>query len=86
MAGYRNRYERKDEEWEQVKDSLPSELLQKQGRLSKPNRQILNAILWIAKSGAAWRDLLERYGAWQTVYGKFKKWSANGIFENIFQR
>ena len=84
MAGYRNRYERKDEEWEQVKDLLPSEALHKQGRPPKPNRQMLNAILWIAKSGAAWRDLPERYGAWQTVYGKFKKWSDNAVFENIF--
>ena len=54
MAGYRNRYEINDEKWEQVKDWLPSETVQKQGRPSRPNRQILNAILWIAKSGAAW--------------------------------
>jgi len=55
------------------KNLFPSEVLQKQGRPPKPNRQILNAILWIAKSGAAWRYLPERYGAWQIVYGKFKK-------------
>jgi len=71
MVGYQNRYEINNEEWEQVKNFLPSQALQKQGRPPKLNRQILNAILWIAKSGAAWSDLLERYGAWQTVYGKF---------------
>ncbi len=72
MAGYKNRYEISDEEWEKVKDLLPSEKLEKQGRPPKPNRQILNGILWIAKSGAAWRDLPERYGALKTVYGRFQ--------------
>ena len=73
-----------DEEWEQVKDLLPTDKLEKQGRPPKENQLMLNAILWIAKSGAAWRDLPERYGPWQTVYTKFKKWEESGIFEKIF--
>lgn len=35
--------------------------------------------------GAAWRDLPERYGPWQTVYKRFVKWSEAGIFEKIFK-
>jgi transposase len=78
------RYELSDEEWEQIKDYLPSDKLKKQGRPPKDNRIMLNAILWIAKSGAPWRDLPERYGAWETVYSKFKKWDEKQVFEKIF--
>ena len=85
MGVIRKRYEISDEEWERVKELLPSEELPRQGRRPKPNRQMLNGILWIAKSGAAWRDLPERYGPWQTVYGEFMKWSEEGVFEEIFQ-
>jgi transposase len=46
---------------------------------------MLNGILWIAKSGAPWRDLPERFGPWQTVYERFTVWSNANVFENIFE-
>ena len=51
----------------------------------KDNRIILNGMIWIARSGAPWRDLPERYGAWQTVYSRFRKWIGDGILDNIFR-
>lgn len=80
-----HRYEIKDEEWEQIKDLLPTDILARQGRPPKPNRDILNGILWIVRSGAPWRDLPERFGPWQTVYDRFNKWAKGGIFEKIFE-
>ena len=44
----------------------------------------MNGILWIARSGAVWRDLPERYGAWQTVYKRFVQWQEAGLLERIF--
>jgi len=85
MTTSRKRYEISDEEWERVKDLLPSDKLEKQGRPPKPNRDMLNAILWIARSGAPWRDLPERYGSWNTVYDRFNKWAKEGVFEKIFE-
>jgi len=85
MTTNRKRYETSDEEWELVKDLLPSDKLKKQGRPPKPNRDMLNAILWIARSGAPWRDLPERYGSWKTVYDRFNKWAKEGVFEKIFE-
>jgi transposase len=41
-------------------------------------------MLWIAKTGAPWRDLPERYGPWKTVYWKFSVWSKNDTFQKIF--
>ena len=53
------RYEISDEQWNQIKDKFP---IAKTGRPPIDNRIIFNAILWIARSGAAWRDLPERFG------------------------
>ena len=44
---------------------------------------MLNAILWIAHSGAAWRDLPERYGSWKTVYSRFTKWRDEGVSGDV---
>jgi transposase len=85
MSINRRRYEINDEEWERVKDLLPPERTGKPGRPSGDNRTALNGILWIARSGAAWRDLPERYGSWSTLYDKFKRWSDAGVFEGIFE-
>lgn len=46
---------------------------------------MFNAILWLSRSGAAWRDLPERYGPWETVYSRFRKWLDDGILDNIFR-
>ena len=51
----------------------------------KCSRTILNGIVWIARSGAPWRDLPERYGSWQTVYSRFRKWIEDGTLDNIFR-
>ena len=59
------RYELTDSEWLRIKDMLPSEHPQtgKRGRPAKyDNRSTMNGILWIARSGAPWRELPERYG------------------------
>ena len=79
------RYELTDDEWNRVAPLLPPENSGKQGRPSKCNRTILNGIVWIARSGAPWRDLPERYGSWQTVYSRFRKWIEDGILDNIFR-
>ena len=57
----------------------------KQGRPRKDNRIIMNGIVWLARSGAPWRDLPERYGSWKTVYSRFRKWIDDGILDNIFR-
>lgn len=79
------RYELTDEEWNRIVDLFPPEKSGKKGRPRKDNRLMLNAIVWIARSGAPWRDLPERYGSWKTVYSRFRKWIDDGILDNIFR-
>ena len=79
------RYELTDEEWNRIAPLLLPENSGKQGRPQKCSRTILNGIVWIARSGAPWRDLPERYGSWQTVYSHFRKWIEDGTLDNIFR-
>lgn len=79
-----HRHELKDSEWERIKDLLPPENTG-EGRPSKPNRTMLNGMLWIDKTGAPWRDLPERYGPWQTIYTRFRQWSKNDAFKDLFE-
>ena len=44
-----------------------------------------NAMVWIARSGTPWRELPERYGPWETVYSRFRKWIEDGCLDNIFR-
>jgi transposase len=48
------------------------------------HRRVLNGILWILRTGAPWRDLPERYGAWQTVASRFYRWRHAGIWDRLF--
>lgn len=78
------RHEIKDQDWERIQDLLPPENTG-EGRPSKPNREMLNGMLWKVKTGAPWRDLPVRFGPWKTVYSRFRLWSSNDIFEQVFE-
>jgi len=82
----KRRYERTDEQWEQVKDMLRAERKPQRGRPAKNNRQMVNAMLWMVRSGAPWRDLPAYDGPWQSVYTRFRRWEKRGIFEQMLKR
>ncbi|CDS54764.1 Mobile element protein [Polaromonas sp. CG9_12] len=46
-------------------------------------RRLLNAILYIARAGCAWRLLPKCFPAWETVYGYFCQWKKQGIWQRI---
>ncbi len=52
--------------------------------MALPHRRILNGILWILATGAPWRDLPRRYGHWQAVYSRFRRWQLAGVWERLF--
>jgi transposase len=74
------RHELTDEQWERLAPLLPPQR-PATGRPAKDHRTILNGIHWILRTGAPWRDLPERYGNWKTVYSRFRRWQAAGIWE-----
>lgn len=76
----RHRHELSDAEWARLQPLLP---VQKTGRPRQDDRRILNAILWKLATGAPWRDLPERYGPWQTVYTRFRRWTKAGVWDQL---
>jgi len=83
MAATYRRHELRDDEWDRIKVYFETKLQKGKGRPPSDPRTILNGIIWIAKSGAAWRDIPERYGKYNTVYGWFAKWQKEGLLEKI---
>lgn len=57
------RYELSDAQWERIRDLIPRA---KTGRPPKDDRMLLNAMFWLARSGAAWADIPPRFGPYQT--------------------
>ena len=51
----------------------------------RDHRQVINAILWQAKTGVPWRDLPERYGPWKTSHERLRKWTADGTWDRILE-
>jgi transposase len=59
------RHDLRDDEWDRIKHLLPSG--GRPGRPWRDHRQVINGMLWILSTGAAWRDLPRRYGPWSTA-------------------
>jgi len=79
------RYELTDAEWSRIEKYFPEKAPGTPGRPPKPTRPIINAIVWLARSGAPWRDLPERFGPWETVYTRFRVLLDNGTLVKIFR-
>ena len=56
------------------------------GRPPTPPRPILEAILWILRTGAPWPDLPRRYPPFQTVHRWFQQWTRDGTIEKIMRK
>jgi len=78
------RHEIANEHWDRIKGFLPGQEADP-GVTASDNRLFVNAILWIAKTGAPWRDLPERFGHWNSVWKRFDRWTAKGVWHRIFE-
>lgn len=77
------RFELTDEQWQRVEGLLPGRG-GCPGRSAEDNRLFLDAVLWIARTGAPWRDLPERFGPWNSVFQRFNRWAKNGVWQQVF--
>lgn len=79
------RFELTDEQWQRIRDKLPGH----EGDVGRPprdNRLFLDAVLWIARTGAPWRDLPERFGNWNAVFQRFRRWAKKGHWQRIMEQ
>jgi transposase len=76
-----------DEQWQQLEPLLPAlpRRADGRGRPWRSNREILNGVLWILRSGARWKDLPERFPPYQTCHRRFQTWVRSGTLARILE-
>jgi transposase len=73
------------EQWAQIAPLLPPEV----GRAARPaksNRMMVEAMVWILRTGAPWRDLPKHFGPWKSVYTRFRRWTQQGIWAQVLEK
>jgi len=73
-----------DRQWKLLQAVLPMARNGRTGRPRKyPLREVLNALLYQARTGCQWRLLPREFPPWQSVYDQFRRWKAEGTWERI---
>jgi transposase len=77
------RRELTDAQWRRIEQLVPGKKGDR-GRAGEDNRRFVDAVLWLARAGAPWRDLPEEFGRWNSVFQRFRRWAKKGVWERIF--
>ncbi|WP_328752940.1 transposase [Streptomyces sp. NBC_00285] len=77
------RHELTDQEWELLAPLISRAAT---GRPRVVDRQVINGMVYKIRTGISWRDLLERYGPWQTVYTRFRRYAVDGMFTRALRQ
>lgn len=70
-----------DEEWAIIE---PLSQKKPRGVPRVDDRRVINGILCRFRTGAPWRDVPERYGPCATLYDRFSRWRAAGVWDRLF--
>ena len=72
-----------DKEWQILEPLMPALPTGQKGRPWRENREVLDGILWVLRTGAPWRDLPKKYPPYQTCHRRFQQWSSDGTLEKV---
>jgi len=72
-----------DAQWQRI-EKLCKGKAEDPGGTGANNRMFVEAVLWIARTGAPWRDLPGIFGNWNSAFVRFNRWSAKGVWQAIF--
>lgn len=76
----REECELSNEQWEKIAPHLPApKASPKGGPKPIPNRPVFEAILWLLRSGARWKDLPKRYPSPSTCWRRLRAWEQQGV-------
>ncbi len=73
-----------DRMWHRIESLCPGKVTDP-GVTAADNRLFVEAVLWHVRTGSPWRDLPARFGKWNRVCKRFRRWARTGIFERIFR-
>ena len=74
----------RDDQWQKIADLLPGKASDP-GVTAKDNRLFVEAVLWIARTGAPWRDLPPALGHWHNVFTRYSRWSKTGVWQRLIE-
>ena len=73
----------RDDQWLRIEPMLHGKVGDR-GRSGADNRLFVEAVLWMARTGAPWRDLPSGFGSWNTVFRRFSRWADKGVWQKLF--
>ena len=73
-----------DAQWDRIKNRVPGKA-EDRGVTGRDNRLFVEAVLWIVRTGAPWRDLPQELGNWNSVWRRFTRWSRKGVWQSLFK-
>jgi putative transposase len=73
-----------DRQWERICRLIIGRPDQK-GSTGRDNRMFVEGVLWIVRTGSPWRDLPAVFGEWNSVFRRFSRWSAKGVWQRVFE-
>ena len=76
-----SRHDLTDEEWARLAPLMPAH--PRQGHRWNDHRTVIDGILFRTRAGCPWRDLPPGFGNWKSVYGRHRRWSLDGTWEQI---
>jgi transposase len=76
-----SRHDLTDEEWARLAPLMP--VHPRQGHRWNDHRTVIDGILFRTRTGCPWRDLPPGFGNWKSVYGRHRRWSLDGTWEQI---
>ena len=79
-----HRHDLSDAMWAKIEPLLPGRR-GAWGGIAKDNRRFVNAVLWIVRTGAPWRDLPPEYGGWKNTHRRFCRWRDKGVWERFLK-
>ncbi|BFU89467.1 MAG: transposase [Nitrospira sp.] len=74
----------RDDQWKKIAGLLPGRT-DTVGVTAKDNRLFIEGVLGVARTGAHWRELPDRYGYWNSVFQRYNRWSKTGVWERLFR-
>jgi transposase len=79
------RHDISDRVWQLLEPRLPGHEGAWGGK-ARDNRLFINAVFWILRTGAPWRDLPPNYGDWKNTHRRFCRWRDKGIWESLLEQ
>ena len=73
-----------DRSWAIIEPLVPG-TVRDSGVTARDTRLFLEAVLWRVRVGGPWRDLPPGFGAWNSVFRRFRRWAQGGVFQRIFE-